>query len=302
MGEKGFISTIQRYSIKDGPGIRSTIFMAGCNLRCKWCANPELLDMYPKYMYFENRCVRCGSCVETAVNNSISLSSNGCIIDRERCTNLGECMEICPKEAFEKIGMEITADDLVKKLLRDEVFYRQSGGGITFSGGEPALQAQFVIEVAQKLRQHGINTALDTAGAVKWDILSNIINHMDVVLYDIKVYETKNHIIFTGIDNGIILENAQRIAKFKKDMIVRLIIVPGFNDSWEDLISRVNFVKTLGSSVKRIDFLRYHKLGVGKYKRLGMKYPIPQIDKFNTKLIEKVMKIAADTGIKVSLQ
>ena len=250
----GSIFKIQSYSTKDGPGIRSTVFAIGCNLRCKWCSNPELIEPGQKILYHADKCVKCGSCV--------------------KCANLDERAAACFHDAYERIGMTLSAEELASKLLRDKVFYEQSGGGVTFSGGEPALQSDFFIETAMLLKKEYIHVALDTAGNISWNLLAPLVETIDLALYDIKAFDNAIHESFTGVGNTCILENARLIAAMKKPMIIRLILVPGVNDMEEELDRRLTFVRDLGSAVKRIDFIKYHRLGEGKYQRLGLQYPL----------------------------
>ena len=168
MERQGFISTIQKYSTKDGPGIRSTVFLMVCNLRCKWCSNPELFEKRVRVMHFAKRCIHCGACVRIAANQSIRFAAAGCVVDRDKCSNIRECADICPVDAYELIGYDITVSEIVRQLIRDQVFYEKSGGGVTFSGGEAALQSGFVAEVSERLRSNGIHRALKTAGPLQW--------------------------------------------------------------------------------------------------------------------------------------
>ena len=302
ISKSGLISTIQRYSTKDGPGIRSTVFFVGCNLRCKWCSNPELMIPGIKYMHFENRCIHCGACVKLATNNSIRFAQQGCAIDRNLCTNLDECMEVCPKDAYERIGYEITSEELVSKLLRDRVFYEKSGGGVTFSGGEAALQGEFVAKAAHLLRDEGIHTALDTAGCVPWETFKKVVEAFDVILYDIKAYDDEIHKACTGVGSKLILENAKHIAEMGKEMIIRMVIVPGWNDDLEDIKKRIMFIKDLGSSVIRVDILKYHKLGVGKYHRIGLTYPMNNYTECNEENLHQIKEMAARYALNIHIE
>ena len=298
---KGLISTIQKYSTKDGPGLRSTVFVVGCNLRCKWCANPELIDPGTKVMYFENRCKQCGACVAIAANNSIEFSGKYCKIDREKCTNLEECIAVCSYEAYEKIGYQITANELYKKLKRDEVFYKTSGGGVTFSGGEAGLQDDFVYETAKLLRADGIQVALDTAGLINWNKIERLLDQVDLVLYDIKAFNSNIHKKCTGVDNEIIIENAKLIAKKGKPMFIRMVIVPEMNDDIEDIKARFKFIKGLGDAVKQVDMLKYHKLGLGKYLRIGMEYQLEQIPECKDSFVEDLKQLATNYGLNFTI-
>ena len=301
MSKKALISNIQNYSTKDGPGIRTTVFFTGCNLKCIWCSNPELIEPGIKVMYFENRCRRCGKCAETAVNNSIILTESGCEIDREKCTNIEECMEVCPYEAYEKSGYEISVQDLYNKLIRDKIFFEQSGGGVTFSGGEAGLQYKFLSEIGAELQKDNIHTALDTAGLITWEKLEKAINSMNMVLFDIKAYDSRLHRKYTGAGNELILENIKKTADKNKELIIRMVIVPGMNDNIEDIKKRISFIKELGSAVKQIDILKYHNLGEGKYKSLGMIYSVPKDLYREEGFWKKVKEMASETGVKVTI-
>ena len=299
--KKALISNIQNYSTKDGPGIRTTVFFTGCNLKCVWCSNPELIEPGIKVMYFENRCRRCGKCAETAVNNSIILTESGCEIDREKCTNIEECMEVCAYEAYEKSGYEISVQDLYNKLIRDKIFFEQSGGGVTFSGGEAGLQYEFLSEIGTELQKDNIHTALDTAGLITWEKLEKAINSMNMVLFDIKAYDSRLHRKYTGAGNELILENIKKTAAKNKELIIRMVIVPGMNDNMEDIKKRISFIKELGSAVKQIDILKYHNLGEGKYKSLGMIYSVPKDLYREEGFWKKVKEMASETGVKVTI-
>jgi len=297
----GFISKIQRYSTKDGPGIRSTVFLIECNLKCHWCSNPELIDSGKKYFYFRERCVKCGNCVKVAINDSIKLTDNGCKIDRAKCTNISQCADSCYYDAYEPVGFEISPIELTEKLLRDKDFYDQSKGGVTFSGGEPALQPTFLIETAKLLRKSGIHIALDTAGLVAEEIMKEIASNVDLILYDIKAFDSKLHKACTGKDNHGILNNAITMAKLNKPMIIRLTIVSEYNDDENDFIARLNFVKKLGDAVQQIDIIKYHNFGEGKYVRLGMDNKARKLKEPSDGLIHKYANLAAKVAKKVTI-
>ena len=297
----GIISKIQHYSTKDGPGIRSTVFTMGCNLKCAWCANPELIGNEPKVLYYRERCTGCGRCIKTAVNNSIAAGEDGCIIDREKCTNIMECSQSCFFDAYEVAGYEISQQELFDKLVRDEAFYKKSNGGVTFSGGEPGLQGEFVAGVAKRLRERSIHVALDTAGSIPWEKMKNIVHNVDAVLYDIKSFDREMHIRNTSVPNDLILENARRIAAAGIPMYLRMVIIPEVNDDWDDICKRLEFAERLGDSVKQIDILKYHKLGIGKYVRLGIEYPLNELPECDDGYIEKIYKRALKAGLKATI-
>lgn len=298
---QGRVSKLQRYATKDGPGLRTTVFMTGCNLRCKWCANPEMLNPEGGMFYYKERCQHCGICVSMAVPGTITFAESGCMIDREHCGDLEEMKDACPFEAYESTSQLMDSDTLVKKLLRDREFYEDSGGGVTFSGGEAGLQDAFLDACASKLRQEGIHTALDTAGLLETETLLKLTQVFDLVLYDIKAFDAAIHKRCTGVDNSLILENARRLAERNMPMIVRMIVVPGMNDDPADITARLRFVKSLGSGVKQVDLLPYHNLGEGKYDKLGMTYELHHIGKMSEERMEAIKQEGQDLGLHVTI-
>ncbi len=297
----GYISKIQRYSTKDGPGLRSTVFFVGCNLDCLWCANPELIAPGSKYLYYPERCARCGKCVSIAANGSIKLTEKGCVIDREKCVNIDECAAACYFDAYEEVGYAISAGELFEKLMRDVDFYDQSGGGVTLSGGEAALQTEFVLELAGMLRAEGVHVALDTAGLIAPEKMEALAKAVDLVLYDIKAIDSATHKACTGVGNDVILQNARLIANVGTPMIVRLVVVPGYNDDAADFARRLEFVKSLGAAVSRVDILKFHKLGEGKSIRMGGENKLANTPEPPDGYMEKYARMAADMGVDASI-
>lgn len=274
----GLVMNIQSYSTKDGPGIRSTVFMVGCNLRCLWCSNPE--SMYPgvKVMHHANLCRRCGACTLSArPAGSVTLGEAGIAIDRARCENLIELADGCSYDAYEIKGREMRASEVAAKLLRDKAFYETSGGGVTFSGGECLMQPEFVRAVAGRLNAEGVHVALDTAGLWDYERMRPVLDLADLLLLDIKAWNPAIHRRCTGQDNVRILENARRLAAEGRELIVRLVIVPGWNDDRTDVERRLDFISSLGGAVRQVDILKYHRLGLGKYRDLGLEYPLPDV-------------------------
>jgi len=294
----GFISKLQRYSTKDGPGVRTTVFAVGCPLNCLWCANPELIGDAAKFLYHPRRCVGCGACVAQS-GGAIRLTEDGLDIDREK-VDLEEISVVCYYDAYERVGGVTSVDELVTGLLRDRVFYDQSGGGVTFSGGDPGLQAEFFREVALRLRELEVHVALDTAGYFPWEKLASLVAVVDLVLYDIKTLNRTLHKRYTGVDNQLILENAIRIADMGKDMTVRMILIPGVNDSEDEITGRLKFIKKLGNHVK-VDLIKYHKLGGGKYASLGMIEMMEGTPECPDEIADRAANIAQNMGIAVTV-
>jgi len=294
----GFISKLQRYSTKDGPGVRTTVFAVGCPMKCLWCANPELIGDATKFLYHPRRCVGCGACVARS-GGSIRLTEEGLDIDRNTA-DLEEISVVCYYDAYERVGEIISEKELVERLLRDKVFYDQSGGGVTYSGGDAALQAEFFTEVTKLLKESEVHVALDTAGYFPWVKLAPLVAAVDLVLYDIKTLNRTLHKRYTGVDNQLILENAKRIADMGKDMTIRMILIPGVNDSDDEISGRLKFARSLGSSIK-VDVLRYHKLGAGKYASLGMIEMMEGTPECPEELAERVANLAISMGIKATI-
>ena len=294
----GFIARLQRYSTKDGPGVRTTVFAVGCPMSCLWCANPELIGDAAKFLYHPRRCVGCGACVAKS-GGTIRLTEEGCDIDRDSA-DLEEASVVCYYDAYERVGGIVTVKELVLSLLRDKVFYDQSGGGVTFSGGDAGMQAEFFYEVAMQLRDAEVHVALDTAGYFPWEKLAPLVSAVDLVLYDIKTLNRTIHKRYTGVDNQLILENAMRIADMGKAMTVRMILIPGVNDSEDEIVGRLKFIKNLGNHVK-VDLLKYHKLGEGKYASLGMIEMMEGTPECSDDLAEHAANLARNMGIAVTI-
>jgi pyruvate formate lyase activating enzyme len=296
---KGLISKIQRYSTKDGPGIRSTVLFVGCNLRCIWCANPELIKNETQILYYREYCAHCGACAALS-NGTITVGKEGCEIDRERCTNLAECAVACYHGAYETSGQAVAPPELTRKLIRDKVFYEESGGGITFSGGEPALHSDFIAETAALLKKENLHIALDTAGNVEWEVLKTAAEKADLVLYDIKAFDEEVHRRCTGCSNSLILENAERLARWNKTLCVRLILAPPYNEA-KDFEERPDFAASLGKTVIRIDILPLHKLGAGKYRALGIPDPMEGLPECPDEVVLRAAAFAEHRGFTVAI-
>lgn len=298
---EGLISTLQQYSTKDGPGIRTTVFCVGCNLRCAWCANPELIDRHVPEMYYKQRCIGCGACARL-YPDAITVTDSGCQIDRSQDLDWQKLVDVCPKDAYEIKGQKITPQELVNKLVRDKEFYEVSQGGVTFSGGEAGLQAKFIKESARLLHQQGIHVALDTAAHIPWKSLEDLLEEIDLVLLDIKAVDPQIHRRCTQVDNALILENARRMADLKKPLWIRFVIVPGWNDDLADIRRRFQFVKSLGEAVQRVDVLKLHHLGASKYEQLGRKYPIDMSIQCEEDLIQAIASIAKEEQIEIHIE
>jgi len=300
--ERGLISAIQKFSTKDGPGIRDTVFFKGCPLGCLWCSNPDLIRPTPDLLHTAEKCAQCGTCIEVCSEDALSFGEDGyLVVNRNRCTGCGECVDACPQGALELVGRLVGVKELAEELLKDRVFYLTSNGGVTFSGGEPLWQAGFVSRVARRLKEEGIHTALDTAGDVTWCRFEEVLDDIDLVLYDIKAADPELHRQLTGRENGLILANARLLAERGIPMHIRLVMVPGLNDSPEELQARMEIVRGLGDAVKQVDLLPYHRFGEGKYRRLGLAYPLTGLEEYPKERVGDLEKFAASYGMPVKV-
>lgn len=270
---KATIFDIQRNSYIDGPGIRTTVFFKGCNLRCAWCHNPESQQAKPQMMFYQNKCTGCGKCKEKCPNAL------------EKCDLCGKCTLFCPHDAREICGKEYTADEVLREVIKDKTFYENSGGGVTFSGGECMLQIDFLEEILRKCKENGIHTAVDTAGYVPYERFERILPYIDLFLYDIKCFDREKHKQYTGVDNELILENFKKLSAAGKPLWVRIPIVPTVNAQSEEMLGIKDFLQTCGQPEK-IELLPYHPMGEHKYSVLGM-----CVQKFDAPALEIVEKL-----------
>ena len=253
---KATIFDIERNSYVDGPGIRTTVFFKGCNLRCAWCHNPESQSPKPQMMFYKNKCTGCGKCKEKCPNHL------------ESCELCGKCTLYCPHDAREICGKEYTVDEVMREILKDKVFYENSGGGVTFSGGECMLQIDFLEEILKACKQNGIHTAVDTAGLVPFEFFERIIPYTDLFLYDVKCYDSEKHKQYTGVGNELILENLKRLLATDKSVWIRIPIIPTVNDTEEEIRSIRSFLLSCGTPEK-VELLPYHAMGKHKYAAIG---------------------------------
>jgi pyruvate formate lyase activating enzyme len=266
-GLTGIVFNIQGYSIHDGPGIRTTVFIKGCPLSCFWCQNPESQLKKPQVLLNKDKCVACGRCVKECPEGAISITETCSTIDRSKCIACGACCTVCPVNARNLTGKLLTVDEVMVEVLRDKKFYEKSGGGVTLSGGEPTAQAEFSLNILRRCKEEGLHTALETCGYASWQTMQKLLPYLDLVLYDIKCMDAEKHRQATGMSNDVILNNAKRISECKPMMVVRVPLIPGFNDSPEEIRKIAEFVKTELGPIE-VHLLPYNKLGEGKSNRL----------------------------------
>lgn len=265
----GSIFNIQPYSIHDGPGIRTTIFFKGCPLHCLWCQNPESQSREPQLLYYRDLCTGCGRCISACDIAAIGLEGSKVATDRSLCDNCGNCVSVCPAKAREISGQSIEAREAADKACADKIFFVDSGGGVTLSGGEVLSQPEFAVEILKRCKENGIHTAIETSGFTKFEQLAAVLEYSDLVLYDFKHMDPEAHKRLTGVDNRLILENAKRIVhELHKPLIGRIPLIPGLNDDLENITSTARFIaEELGRETK-VHLLPYNPLGESKNSSL----------------------------------
>ena len=274
--DAGLVFNIQRFSLHDGPGIRDLVFFKGCPLRCKFCDNPESQNGYPELAFNEDRCIGCGECQKVCPVGAITLSADEkASIDRSLCTNCGLCAEVCPAKAVRLYGEYLSVEEVLDIVQEDSPFYWRSNGGVTVSGGEPTFQAAFVHELLKEAKKRFIHTAIQTCGHSSWDCLEEICIYANLVFYDLKHMDPDKHQAFTGVTNKLILANIKKLSRRFPDtpVIVRTPVVPGFNDSDENIEATIKFLSGI-SNVQEYRLLPYHKFGEPKYGQLDREYPL----------------------------
>lgn len=296
----GTVFDIVRYSTHDGPGIRTTVFFKGCPLDCWWCHNPESQSPALQLVYRPDRCIHCLSCLEACPNHAIVLIDGNPVALNDKCRLSGNCVRVCQSGAREIAGKKITVADLMVEIEKDTVFYDESGGGVTFSGGEPFTQPIFLQALLRLCKERKIHTAVETCGFVDSETLLSTSNYVDLYLFDLKVIDDERHQRFTGVSNRLILENLRQLSRSQDHITVRFPIIPGVNDD-DGNVSRIGeFVSPLGN-VEEVDVLPYHKLGIEKYKRLGMKYRMGEIQPPSKQDVARIAERLRNLGLKVKV-
>lgn len=292
----GIITDIKRLETHDGPGLRTTVFIKNCPLRCKWCANPETQKPYPELFYIARKCQECGECLKSCPEGAISMKKTN-KIDREKCTRCFLCVKTCKYGALEKVGVEITASELIEAIKQDRPFFTRSKGGITLSGGEPLSLPDFTKETFRLCKEEGISTCLDTCGYGKPEDLEKILEYTDLVLLDMKHMDPNKHKEWTGVSNELILNNAELMAK-EHYVRISLPLIPEINDSVENIKKTIDFAKSLG--IKHIDIIPFHKFGTSKYEYLGLKSPYPRFGSITDAKMDKIIKMIESHGLKAT--
>jgi pyruvate formate lyase activating enzyme len=311
----GRVYDIQGFSVQDGPGIRTTVFLKGCPLRCPWCHSPESQQFHAQLSWMSMRCPgieKCGKCLtacakggispgKSAVNPATQEQIRHIHIDRSMCDNCGQCAAICYHKALYICGTDYTVEELVKRVSKDKPFYEQSGGGVTVSGGEPLSQPDFTLQLLKRLKESGIHTALDTSGFAPFEAFERVLPYTDLFLYDLKHMDNEQHKIVVGVPNKLILENATKIAESGAKMQVRIPVIPDFNDSEESIRETGLFCKSLGEAVTVIQLLPYHNLGVMKYLRIDDTKTILEAEPPSEEQMRSLKELLEGLGLPVTV-
>lgn len=295
----GTVINIQKYSVHDGPGIRTTVFFKGCPLRCWWCHNPESQNLKHEIMFFYERCTSCGVCAKRCPQNAIELKDNYPIVDENKCTLCGKCANFCPNNAREYVGQDMRVQELMNEIIKDEVFYDESNGGVTFSGGEPLLHVEFLSEVLERCKNRGIHTAVDTSGYVSWDKFEKIADKVDLFLFDLKLMNNEKHIKYMNAENVLILDNLKKLSDREVNIFIRMPIIAGINDDDEHIDEAIKFLSNL--NILQVNLLPYHKMGMDKYRRLKMSYKLSGMEKPSKESMVEIADKFKKSGIKVKI-
>ena len=299
-GSKGMVFDIQRFSIQDGPGIRTSVFLKGCPLKCIWCCNPESQRLGQELVHYEEKCIRCLKCIDSCPRKAIIFKDNRIKVDRKLCDLCKKCIDVCPQDAYSIIGKEVSVDSVMKEVLRDIPFYNNYGGGVTITGGEPSLQPEFSSEILKASKEGQINTAIETCGYASWRKLEMILRYTDLVLFDLKLMSDESSKKLTGASNKLILENLKKIDSLGMKIIIRMPLIPKYNDSEENLKDMVEFLRGL-KKLYPIDILPFHQHGRYKYKGLGRNYLLQEMELIHHEDAEPVANFFRSNGFNVRL-
>jgi pyruvate formate lyase activating enzyme len=296
------VTNIQGYSIHDGPGIRTVVFLKGCSLECQWCSNPECIKPQPEIGFFKSLCTRCGKCVKVCPNQALSGEAGGIPdLNRKQCSGCGLCVSACCYKALVAYGKAMSVEEVFDAVKRDAMFYQASSGGITLSGGEVLLQPQYAGELFDSCRRAGIHTCIETSGNGNQAALRELLPRTNLVLYDLKLMDTEKHRTYTGKSNSLILANAEIVAASGVDFLFRIPLIPGINDDLHNIRETAVFLHSLGDKALRIELMPYHRLGKGKYESLDLPYCLSEIPAPEPEQLELAKKSFENLGIHCSI-
>ncbi|MBN1131230.1 MAG: glycyl-radical enzyme activating protein [Chitinispirillaceae bacterium] len=300
--DSGIIFDIKRFSINDGPGIRTTVFFKGCPLRCVWCHNPEGLSMEPQVYWDERRCLGSAfsahECTVKCTKNALHRTASGWELDPKKCDFCKECERLCPTEALQIIGKKTGADDLMTAILKDRPFFDASGGGVTFSGGEPLMQHAFLGAMLRRCQTNGVRSAVDTCGFAAKEVVASIMEATDLFLYDIKIIDDRLHKKYTGVSNRRILDNLKMITAAGKEVIARIPLIPGITVTEQNIFAILDFLNGI-SGITNVSLLNFHKGGEQKYRRYRKEYGMENSEPLDDASVDEIKKLFEKSGYSV---
>jgi len=288
---KGLLTTIQRFSLHDGPGIRSTVFFKGCNMRCAWCHNPETFQMKPEILFYETKCVGCGAC--SMVCDCHKVMDGKMIFDRTQCVNCGKCADVCFSGALEFCGKEYSVEEVLQEVMQDVDYYEESKGGITLSGGEVFLQADFAAELLKASKEKGLSTAIESNVGVDFSVIEKCLPYLDLVMCDLKLFEEGAHERWTGVSNEKVKENIGKISKAGVPILLRTPVIPGVNDNEEEIAKIARFAGTL-PILQAYELLNFNPLGGSKYDAIHAKNVFADTQPLPAASMERFQKVASE--------
>ena len=300
MPNTGIVFDIRKYSIHDGPGIRTAVFFKGCPLSCWWCHNPESQSAAVEMIFRENRCIACEACLVACEQGAIAWNGNGPVTDLEKCRQCGACAAVCYAEAREQVGRKMTVEQVMAEIERDIAFYDESGGGVTFTGGEPLLQRDFLSALLQACREKEIRTALDTSGFAAWETIELIRGYVDLFLYDLKLIDDARHRQFTGVSNAPILRNLQALSQRGHAIRLRVPVIPGINAEDESVRQIGAFAAAL-PHLNGVDLLPYHRIGIDKYIRTNRVYKLSETRSPSDEQMAEIVHTLNSFGLSVRI-
>lgn len=293
--DSGIVFNIQKFSVNDGPGIRTVVFLKGCPLRCRWCANPESQLVRAEILWDENKCIGCHHCIEVCHRHAVSLKDGKITVDAAKCGSCGRCFHECPGKALKNEGELKTVKEVMDVVMQDLPFYEESGGGITLSGGEMLAQPEFAISLLKAAKENGLHTCCETTGFAKREVFASVAEYLDTILFDVKHWDSEKHKEGTAAGNELILSNLKYAISKGKDVLPRIPVIPGFNDSLRDAVNLARVIKEAGGT--RCQLLPFHQFGENKYEQLGREYAYKDVTAYHREDLEDYRQAFIENGI-----